>query len=293
MKFFTDHYFQIGQAHIGKGQPCQDHALSRSGGQVACAIVSDGCSTGGNTDAGARIITFGTLQAIRDHAKASGGELGTAPISIGARQQQLIGISRPLLGLESNDLYATCAYVYLGQKGGLFHVQGDGVIACKYWDGAIVMRRYDWDNNTPFYPSYEGGDIPSFVKAHGGDPAALRLTESTVVRNAAGEYSEAATTRYTIEQGIAGLSLEIPFDQLSQIEFLAVFSDGVTQIENVDWRHAVASFLDFKSKAGEFAKRRMISGIKEMQKLGKGPLDDISYAVVRLEADAAETEKTS
>jgi len=158
MRFSTDHYFQIGHAHYTAGKPCQDHALSRSSGLIACAIVSDGCSTGGNTDAGARILTFGTLQAIRDHARASDGSLGTAAISITSRQQQLIGAVRPMLGLDRSDMFATCMYAYLTQQGAIIHVQGDGVVGIKFRNGSIETHRFDWAKNAPFYPSYDEED---------------------------------------------------------------------------------------------------------------------------------------
>ncbi len=48
-------------------------------------------------------------------------------------------------------------------------------------------------------------------------------------------------------------------------------------------RGAVSSLLAFKNTTGEFAKRRMIRGIKDFHQVGRGPIDDISFAVVRIE----------
>ena len=189
MKFSTDHYFQIGHAHYTAGKPCQDHSLSRSNGSVACAIVSDGCSSGGNTDVGARILTLGTLQAIRDHAKARDGSLATAEVSITARQQKIIGTARPILGLEPTDMLATCAYAYCTQEGALVRLHGDGVIGWKYHDGTISMRRYEWADNAPFYPSYEGVDLDAFANHHGGNTEAVRFTEEIVLRQTDGILS--------------------------------------------------------------------------------------------------------
>lgn len=289
MRFSTDHYFQIGHAHYTAGKPCQDHALSRSSGQTACAIVSDGCSTGGNTDVGSRILTFGTLQAIRDHAKASNGSLDTAAISITARQQQLIGVVRPMIGLERGDMLATCMFAYFTQSGGLIHLQGDGVIGMKYRDGDVVMRRFEWADNVPFYPSYEGRDLDAFIERHGGDLHAARVNEQIILCKADGTRTERSAA-CTLREGIQGISLEIPLHQLGRLEFVAVFTDGVTQIENVDWQDATMEFLAFKNSMGEFAKRRMIRGVKDMQQRGKGPIDDLSYAVIRIEPDQAEND---
>lgn len=293
MMFFTDHYFQIGHAHYIAGKPCQDHAFSRSSGLIACAIVSDGCSTGGNTDVGSRILTFGTLQAIRDHAKASGGSLATAKVSIAARQQQLISVARSILGLERSDMLSTCAYIYLAQSGGLIHIQGDGVVGLKYRNGDIDMRRYDWADNIPFYPSYEGPDLTAFIERHGNDLMSMRLNEKIVVHSENGNHIEISSMGHSLQHGMDGISIEISRDQLEQIEFLAVFTDGVTQIENIGWQKAVIEFLAFKNTMGEFAKRRMIRGVKDMQRIGNGPIDDISYAVIRVELDENEKEELS
>jgi hypothetical protein len=292
MIFFTDHYFQIGHAHYTAGKPCQDHALSRSSGSIACAIVSDGCSTGGNTDVGSRVLTFGTLQAIRDHAKASNGSLATAKVSILSRQQQLIGVMRPVLGLDRGDMLATCIYAYFSQSGGMIQVYGDGVIAWKDRNGDIFMHRYEWADNAPFYPSYEGLDLQAFINHHGGDLEAVRLIGHSAFGSKESGYVEVDSTDYTLQQGINGISMEISESLLEQIEFLAVFSDGVTQIDGVDWKDAVGEFLAFKTSAGEFAKRRMIRGIRDMQCDGRGPIDDISYAVIHVDQEKVQTEES-
>jgi len=289
IRFYTDHYFQIGSAHYSNGKPCQDYSRSGSNELIACAIVSDGCSTGGHTDVGSRVLTLSTFQAIRDHARASGGALDTAVVSITSRQQQIIGTARLMLGLERVDMLATCGYAYLTKHGGFVHIQGDGVIGLKYRDGRIKMSRYEWADNTPFYPSYGEGGIEKFVGAHGGDLEAKRLSCSTVIRETLGSYTEDGSQEFTLREGLEGVVTKISQEELDEVEFVAVFSDGVTQIENVSWRDAVSAFLSFKNTGGEFAKRRMIRGIKDMQQSGHGPVDDISYAVVRVDNTEEET----
>ena len=104
-----------------------------------------------------------------------------------------------------------------------------------------------------------------------------------------GNFFESGIKHYTLSKGIRGAIINIPKDLLlKELEFIAVFSDGVTQIDQVDWKDAVAMFMSFKNTTGEFAKRRMIRGITDAQKNNKGPIDDISYAVVRVEQIMAE-----
>ena len=285
IRFHTDHYFHIGSAHYTSGKPCQDYSLSSASDDVACAIVSDGCSTGRHTDVGSRVLALSTMQAIRDHVKASSGVLNTAVVSITSRQQQIISTSRLVLGLDWMDMLATCGYVYLTQSGGFIHVQGDGVVALKYRDGHIKMSRYLWADNMPFYPSYDYDSINNFVKAHGGDLDALRLFRTTVSTRLDGTIAEAEDKEFTLREGLNGVLTRLSLEELAQLEFIAVFSDGVTQIDNVDWKDAVTRFLSFKSLEGEFAKRRMMWEIKSLQKTSKGPIDDIAYAVVRIERE--------
>jgi hypothetical protein len=214
--------------------------------------------------------------------KAFGGTLNTAVVSITSRQQQIIGTTRLILGLERIDMLATCGYIYLTQHGGFAHVQGDGVLALKYRNGEILMVRYEWADNTPFYPSYGDGDLNKFVEAHGGNLDAERLSSTTMVQKQDGSYVQVDSKKYTLRQGLEGVVFNIHEKDLEQVEFVAVFSDGVTQIDRVDWKEAVSAFLSFKNTTGDFAKRRMIRGVKDMQQTGKGPVDDISYAVVKV-----------
>ncbi len=64
MKFHTDHHFIIGHGHLADGKPCQDYTLSGLVGGGAYAVVSDGCSSAGQTDIGSRIIAITTGNAI-------------------------------------------------------------------------------------------------------------------------------------------------------------------------------------------------------------------------------------
>lgn len=89
--------------------------------------------------------------------------------------------------------------------------------------------------------------------------------------------------KYSLSRGVHGITISISRDDLeNEIDFIAVFSDGVTQIEGIDWKEAVKIFMAFKNTTGEFLKRRVIRGIKGFQKDGKGPFDDVSCAVVHV-----------
>jgi hypothetical protein len=285
IKLHTDHYFHIGNTHLYSGKPCQDYAISDVNGDIAYGAVSDGCSTGRHTDVGSRILALSTATAIIDHWKISSNIFDDAVAKeVNLRQNLVLAGIRQTLGLIVDDMLATCAYAYITPLGGVAHIHGDGVIALKYRDGHIVMTRYDWEDNTPFYPAYNEAELDQFIKAHGSDLAAHRLKSETWTLDTEGEFIDHVKAEYSLSEGIRGVTIEIPVESLfKEIEFIGVCSDGVTQVDQLDWKDAVAKFMAFKNTTGEFAKRRMIRVIKDVQKIGKGPLDDISYSVIRVE----------
>ncbi|MCX6742692.1 MAG: hypothetical protein NT116_00460, partial [Candidatus Parcubacteria bacterium] len=198
-------------------------------------------------------------------------------------QKIKLASSCQLLGLQPNDLLATCIYAYLSPQGGVIHIQGDGVVALKFKNQNILMYRYEWQDNRPYYPAYAENRLIDFIAAHGNDLQAIRLKAETW-QSINNQQLLLQTSELTLGQGLQGICLNIDKNDLDQeLEYIAVFSDGVTQIDNVKWQDAVIDFLNFKNTKGEFAKRRMIRGISEMIKLNKGPLDDIAYAVIRLD----------
>lgn len=284
VKLYTDHYFHIGSTHLTSGKSCQDYAISDVYNDAALAIVSDGCSTGGYTDVGARILALSTATAIREHWTINRKAFGeTIPLEVSLRQKIALAGTRQVLDLQPHDMLATCAYAYVSPEGGFVHVQGDGVVAMKYQDGRITMSRFEWGNNTPYYPAYSEEGLANFIREHGDNLSALRLSEERWVQEVSEEFFELDKKQYTLSEGIQGVTIDIPEDLLGELVFIAIFSDGVTRIDNLDWKNSVTEFMAFKNTTGEFAKRRMIRGIKDTQKIGKGPVDDISYAVVRVE----------
>lgn len=287
IKLFTDNYFYIGDKHLVSGKPCQDYAVSDTQNNAAWAVVADGCSTGGNTDVGARVIALSAALAIKEYWIFNNKISNDAvTLEIGLRQRIVTAGVRQALGLRSFDMQATCIYAFVSQLGGLIHLQGDGVIALKYRDGRIIMSRFDWLNNTPYYPGYDENDLISFIKAHGGNLNAKRLNEETWIFSTDKKFVKATNREYTLCEGIKGITINVPQELISEeLEVIAVFSDGVTQISNIDWKDAVVEFMSFKNIEGEFAKRRMIRGIKDYQKDGNKVLDDISYAIIRMQAE--------
>jgi len=284
MKLYTDHYFHIGFAHLGGGKPCQDYAISQVYKNAAITVVSDGCSTGGDTDVGSRIIALTTMAAMRDHRDLNRETcIMETPFEVAVRQEIVLAGAQKILNLSTKDMLATCIYAYITPTGGFIHIKGDGAFAVKLRNGRIIMSKFEWMGNMPYYPAYKNGSLDGFIQAHGNELDVVRLVEEVWQKDHEGEMVMASLNEYALSDGIQGISFNISEQMLKEeLEFIAIFSDGIAQIDGVDWREAILEFTNFKSVKGEFAKRRMIRGIKLAETKGKGPLDDISYAVIRI-----------
>jgi hypothetical protein len=280
----ADSHFTIGRNHLNNGKPCQDYATAADlPGGGAYAIVSDGCSTGGETDVGSRILTLSTAQAIREHWSTSRTTHtpGTTD-HIAVRQRVVSAAACSVLGCQPSDMYATCIYIYASRDGGFAHIQGDGVVAWKYTDGRVGMVRYDWANNMPFYPAYADDNYRQFIDVSGGDINTLRVTSQTWEQSAPeADLVHVDSRSYSLGQGIRGLTIPLP----PGVRFFGVFTDGVTLVQEWDWKAVVTELLDFPTTKGAFAKRQLIWFVRDTQGIGKGPFDDLAYAVIDLEGE--------
>jgi hypothetical protein len=281
--FSTDHYFHIGYPHLTGGKPCQDYAISGVHGGIAYAIVSDGCSTGGHTDVGSRLVALSTAAAIKKFATILPNDRLTQDVEV--RQSAVLAGTQELLGLAVPDLYATCVYACVSEEGGYIALRGDGLVVLKYRDGKSEITRYDWEGNTPYYPVYASACADkAFLSAHGNDPNGLRLKEERWVYEQDGERRLVETKQISVRDGMNGILLKIPKEKiLDELAFIGVFSDGITQIDGVDCIDAVNEFLAFTNIRGEFVKRRMINAVKSIQKSGHQLLDDVFFQSVEFE----------
>lgn len=261
----SDSHFVIGQAHTNGGQPCQDYALTGSLPSGAFAVVSDGCSSGGRTDVGARIVALATAEAIRQ-----------TPKSIHDKRRGLIEAARHLYGCSQDDLLATCLYAVVTKKHSFVHIQGDGVVALRQPDDTLLLAKYEWSKNAPAYPVYAADGYRSFRQFYSGVATPLSA-EWWQWRG--GQFSRRDDAGYTLSEGIAGIRL--PLD-LAVHRCVALFTDGVAQIDNIDWKDAVVELLGFKTTEGAFAKRRLGRFVKDARLGGRGPIDDLAYAVILL-----------
>ena len=96
MRFHADCSFHIGAQHLRLGLPNQDYALAGNLDDRAYVVVSDGCSSGGRTDIGARLVSLAAARALREQYEVD-------PL-------HFVLASRPF-DLRPEDWWATCLTV--------------------------------------------------------------------------------------------------------------------------------------------------------------------------------------
>lgn len=293
VRFCTDDYFHIGHAHLGTGKPCQDYTFSEVYGRLGFGAISDGCSSGRHTDIGSRVITLSTASFVRQFIPTSNFKILEIQKEATETQNRLIKLTRTSLGLELEDMLATSGYVLLSPYGGFVHLRGDGAVAVVYRNGQIDLYSYQWNKNTPFYPAYVEDNYFGFIKEHGGDLEAPVVKIEHWLKQPDREICKLDDDTMSLAQGIVGASHYFsPEDIKNNLAFVAIFTDGVSQVAStvggsciMPWQEVVQELIGFKNLNGQFAKRNAIWLIKEFQKKNIGPLDDIGYAVVRVEPD--------
>lgn len=271
MKLSVDHSFHIGEQHLRQGKPAQDYALSGVIDDVAAyAIVSDGCSSGGQTDIGARLLSLATKRALKENSDEA---------AFAIARDSYAEVFRSTLGLEHRDMLATNLFARVQNDEVFVHVTGDGVVALLY-EHDLVLHQYTWEQNTPYYPAYRiGGFDESFIDLHKGTAKPLRL-------NSTYRSNETAVCEFTIGEGVRGI--ESVYEDISgyhsknPLLAIGLFSDGVEQVDQFATAEVVQALMSFKSTSGQFATRRMNRFLQEARKRGRGPLDDIAMAVIHL-----------
>lgn len=138
----------------------------------------------------------------------------------------------------------------------------------------------------PYYPIYGTNRNLNnqFIENHGGNLDEYCLSKTTFMKlsdNSEINYKN----KYTLAQGMSGITINLDEKDIDEIEYITVFSDGICQIKDIKWEDAVVDFLNFKNTKGEFLKRRMMRQIRDYENNGNYVLDDISCSIIRIEKD--------
>ena len=283
LKINVDSHFVIGKKHLNQNTPCQDHSLCGMIGEIAYVVISDGCSSGRHTDIGARIITCALSQSIKKNLSDFNGDIMLLPDVIHAdivNQAQLIADT---MGLENQDLLATCVYAIITPDGGFIHILGDGSAIIKSRNNELIITTAEWQRNTPYYPAENRKSL--FIREHSqpeDGSKSMCVTQSFVSDN--GSFSE---IKYiSIQESVKGYVIYLPENQLKIITDVIVCSDGVESFKQdkdiVNSIDIIPSLVSFKNYAGDFMKRRLSRGLLEYSKQGMIHDDDIAMAAIHI-----------
>jgi len=196
---------------------------------------------------------------------------------------EFLSTQRRELGLKAKDLLATALYAVMTEKRVIVHIIGDGIIAKKYRNGQIEFHNFQWKNNLPYYPVYYGKRLADFLKAHLDDEGGC-LTETVVWIDEKGEVLSENENSHSLMDGIQGNTVIITEDEMKEVEYLTLFSDGVAQVDKVSLPEAVYELMKYKG-TGAFAIRRSRVCLRNFARRGRGVLDDFSTATARFVMD--------
>jgi hypothetical protein len=285
MNMVTDHAFHIGEQHLRNGKPCQDYALSGMLTEnLSFAIISDGCSSGGMTDIGSRLMTLATRQALIDNI--TDGSPPDVDLVHAARDAYL-EMYRRSLGLNTNDMLATCIWAIANNDWVIANVTGDGVVVVKCQYDHIV-HQFNWDKNMPYYPAYRiGGLDQSFMESMESNSEPLTYIEEGLAPTGMGGCRDGNLRTLSVDIGMKGVRIGHAHASADtypgRILSVGIFTDGVEQVDQMNYDQAVTELLAFKSANGQFFTRRMNRFLQDVRKTGRGPLDDIAGAVIHFE----------
>lgn len=278
----TDSHFVIGKKHVTQSAPCQDHALAMTADDMLVAVVSDGCSSGRFTDIGARIITCATLSVVRE-ALVVTQDTALLPEFI---HQMLVVQSQKtaeMMGLDNQDLLATCAYAVVLPDAGFIHILGDGHAVIKYTNGDMKLINTEWQHNTPYYPA--DNRKAQFIANHSeyNDGAESLSVETVLVQSGSGTTSKELIP---ITAAVKGFVLHITKEELETIEVIMVMSDGISRFKKdgtfINPAVVATRLSAFKNWVGAFVKRRLSRGLNELAQEFALPDDDVACAAIHL-----------
>ena len=87
---------------------------------------------------------------------------------------------------------------------------------------------------------------------------------------------------YTKTQVTDEFVYQFAYASTDDIQIVAVMSDGVGTFDGMEWYQVVDELMNFKNIKGHFVQRRMKRFMKDCQKKGVAPYDDVSVAAIYL-----------
>ncbi len=253
----TDVGILTGASHIRGAQVSQDYAGMKTKEGIARIAISDGCSSAGATDIGARLIVTHLLST--EHPDWNSWVNDVKPH-------------------QEEDLLATAMWAELDEKGGLCgEIIGDGYVAVCWDDGVCEYIEISWSDNTPLYPLYltDKKTRNIFCDKHSANTQrALKVRVHKQLQKEC--YFE---EKYiALDQALRPLPItELIMPREATVEMVALASDGVSSVKG---EYGLTLFYRLTSGirvSGNFVRRRLGFWYARKKLV---PDDDLSLAMI-------------
>lgn len=279
-----------GTRHARVGEPAQDFAIHRDASGVSWGIASDGCSSAGRTDLGARLWSLALDDVLNTLSTHQGPNLTWMEAT--EDQAFCVDILREILpalprGAVADDLQATIVMAVGTSERAVGIIAGDGALLALYADGEIELVEHRFTGNLPAYPAYLGSPEATarFIDQ------SKRIQQVLEVRRTlyavSGEILLAEVTKIDIDETLAFACQQYDFSAslrplAREDALVALFAvtDGLATRPRTKLSATLTDLCTFHNLAGSFLRRRVgwLSGQWAAQRTL--PQDDLSVAGV-------------
>jgi hypothetical protein len=249
--FNTDSATITGIKHSKSALSNQDYGLTGAVDSMSYLVVSDGCSTGGRTDLGARLLALSAQKAIISES--------FNPLLF---KSAILDLLKPNCGiLPQEDWLATLGVAVLRDNHMLVSFLGDGHIILRHKNGNITLINLEYTENKPHYIAYDlfNYRIPASDN---------KLVISTIVISGMEDILSSQSNEYEDVKPYCDVF------NLEDVDFVAISTDGLGTT-SLPLNTMAKEMCAIKSPTGDFMKRRVSWA---MRSLTQQPMDDFTIA---------------
>lgn len=283
-----DSYYEIGSSHMG----CEDYSLHGTFEGMKYGIVADGCSTAEHSEIGAQILCHVARYYLTLHYHSGLFKectINTLSSILGNSILKRADDLRKLYPITPSALQATLLIIVAIEEKVYTFVWGDGVIIEKHLlpTSREITKKYivdtalkiDYSANAPFYLGTDKEAYENFLLTNKG------ITEPKKTVNSYGHDIGETKLRLIYQMEYP---FHLPFTSIQPREdfiSITIATDGILSYRDenktpIDFLDIVPEVSVFKSKIGEFVKKRMTFFKRSAQKKQWTHYDDIATATI-------------
>ena len=291
----ADSYFEIGHSH----KVCEDYALSGVQGDLAYAIVSDGCSSSKDSDVSARLLVHISRDALLYlHRRKLLYDPNFLESSFRATFEEIVikkclevkdTLRFPCDIFDATLLIAAAVGDVWGRK--ILFSWGDGYFILKRPSGAVDVISLSYESNAPYYLSYElsQNKHDAYAAEYGSVPLHKNIDRISV--DGVVDFVDVDVIPSVMQRSYFSVMGEgADFTQI------IVSSDGIgtyeddpgvqpptgTELRKYTALDVIPNMVSYKNPVGEFVTRRMNRLKKEYADTHVIHQDDVSCAAINL-----------